>query len=113
MNDDFDDRARRWLQDQAEPDPTALRAVVARIDMLPPRRRDRLPGRWLAVAAVFVVLLASLPTILGGNAGPRLRITPGASLTPPDPAAFAGDPRLALCGEGPDKATVILDGPPG
>lgn len=111
MNDDFDERARRWLQDQAEPDPTALRAVVARIDILPPRRRDRLPGRWLAVAAVFVLLLASLPTILGGNAG-RGGGAPGssgASPTPPDPAAFAGDPRLRACFSGAFPVEFVFE----
>ena len=111
MNDDFDERARRWLQDQAEPDPTALRAVVARIDMLPPRRRDRLAGRWLAVAAIFVVLLASLPTLLRGNAGlgGDARNSSAASPTPPDPAAFAGDPRVKACFEGTFPVEFVFE----
>lgn len=94
MSDRLEDDLRDWLRERGEADPAAMSAVVARIDTLPSRRRR--PSAWLAAAAAVLVVV----TVIGvGLVAPRLGGTSAASPapTPPDPAAFAGDPRLGRC----------------
>lgn len=95
MNDEFDSRAGEWLRERALPDPMSLEVVRTSIDGLPARQRR--PGRgWLfAAAAVVAVIAIGLSAVLvpsqpAGGA-------PGGPPVQPDPAAFAGDPRLAAC----------------
>ncbi len=91
MTDDFEPRVQRWLRERGTVEAETLESVTGQIALLPPRRTS---GRrpWLAgaVAAVLVVAVA-----IGIVLGPR--ISGGPSPVPPDPAAFAGDPRLTAC----------------
>jgi hypothetical protein len=92
MSDDFEPRVQRWLRERGEVDPATVEAIAGRVAALPPRHTGPRRG-WLmtAAAAVLVVVALSvgilvLPPVHSG--GPP---------APPDPAAFAGDPRLASC----------------
>ncbi len=91
MSDDFEPRVQRWLRERGEVDPAMLEAVVGRVAALPARHAG--PRRaWLAVAAAALtigVLSISVLVIPRSSGGP--------GPTPPDPAALAGDPRLASC----------------
>jgi hypothetical protein len=94
MKDDFDAVVRAWMRDAARPDPTSLAAVHLAIDRLPARRR-RSRG-FLAAAAVLAVLAIGTVGILvnpNSSGGPSHAVVP----TPPNPAAFAGDARVAAC----------------
>lgn len=96
MTDDFETRVETWLRERARPDPASLEAARGSIDTLPPRRRPQ--RAWLAgvaaVAAVLAIGASALFLSLRPNGtAPTL---PGGPV-PPDPAAFAGDPRLAAC----------------
>jgi hypothetical protein len=95
MSDDFDSRAGEWLRERAVPDPASLEVVRTSIDGLPARRRR--PGRgWLFAAAAAVAVIAiglSAVLVLPQSSGGA----PGVPPVPPDPGAFAGDPRLAAC----------------
>ena len=94
MTGDFDETVRAWLRDRAGPDPAALAAVYTSLATLPPRAARRSP-RMSAVAAAVAVLLVALGTV----AIVGLPRSVGGPLVPPppDPAAFAGDPRIAAC----------------
>jgi len=96
MTDDFETRVETWLSERARPDRASLQAVRDSIDALPSRRQRPLRA-WLAgvaaVVAVAAIGLSALLSTLPGRTGPILPIRP----VPPDPAAFAGDPRLAAC----------------
>jgi hypothetical protein len=99
MNDEFETRVETWLRERARPDPESLEAVRGSIDTLSPRRR-RPQRAWLAgVAAVIAVLAIGASALLlswpPSGTAPSLPSVPG----PPDPAAFAGDPRLRACYE--------------
>jgi hypothetical protein len=91
MNEDIDHRLELWMRDVRVSD-ERVRDLMT-ID-LPPRRR-RLAG-WLRVApavatAVVAILLVSVALT-------RLAPGPTGAPRPPDPAAFAGDPRMDRCG---------------
>ena len=77
----------------------ALGAFVARL----PARGGRRSAGPLAVAAAVVALigLAVVATLPRG--------TSGAAPRPPDPAAFAGDPRLAACETTPDRTLAVFE----
>jgi len=97
MTDDFETRVEAWLDDRARPDPASLEAVRASIDGLPPRRRS--PQRtWLAGAAavIAVVVIGASALVLSLRPNGTATILPSRPV-PPDPAAFAGDPRLNAC----------------
>ncbi len=78
----------------------ALRTYATRL----PRRRPHQRGLLAAAAGILLVLS------MGGLLATRIPLgTSGAAPQPPDPAAFAGDPRLALCGVTPDGADAIFE----
>ncbi len=94
MTEEFDTLVGAWFRDRAVPDPVSMATVYASLVTLPPRSDRRRP-RLSAVAAAVAVLMVALGTvaILGlprSSGGPLVPL-------PPDPAAFAGDPRVAAC----------------
>ena len=107
--DDFEERAGRWLAGQATPDPAALSAVHASIETLPRRRPDRFGRRLLAAAAVVLLVVTASAALVAREQGIGFNQTPSAPPQPPDPAAFAGDPRLALCGPQPTRPIAIFE----
>lgn len=97
MTDDFDARAAAWLHERARPDSGSLNAVRGSIDELPPRRRT--PQRtWFVGAAAIIAVLAigASALVLSPRSNGTATIAPSRPV-PPDPAAFAGDPRLHAC----------------
>lgn len=91
MTDDLEARLELWMRDVPVSD-ERLRQLST-ID-LPPRRRPlgaRLRYLTTVAAAGLLVLIASF-----GLA--RLPIGAGDAPRPPDPASFAGDPRMDRCG---------------
>jgi hypothetical protein len=97
MNDDFETRATTWLRERARPDAASLEAVRGSIDALPSRRRPS-QRAWLVGAAAVVAVLAIGVSALFLSVQPNgtAPTIPGGPV-PPDPAAFAGDARLAAC----------------
>jgi hypothetical protein len=95
MNDDFDAQVEAWLRERARPDPRALAAVRGSIDALPARGLGRARTWWREAAAVLVIALVVAATF--AVLAPRPSATTPSRPVPPDPAAFAGDPRLAAC----------------
>ncbi len=90
MTDDLENRLEHMLADRGRPDPVSVEALLNGIDALPPRRARPLAPAAAAVLAVALIGLVGIvalhpPLYLGG---PPL---------PPNPAAFAGDPRLDAC----------------
>lgn len=104
MSDPLEDELVDWLRARATPDASAMADAIAGIDRLPDRRRRR-PG-WVLSAASIALGIAGLaliaPSIAGPSPNPR-----GSSLL--DPAAFGDDPRLSLCGSGPDAFLVVFE----
>ena len=100
--DDLDDLLKRWLRDRGATDRSALEALAGHVAVLPPRRgRRRQVGPLAAAAAIIAAVgLAAFAVVprSGGVTG-----SPSAP-RPPDPAAFAGDARLARCGASVDTA---------
>lgn len=91
MSDDFETRVQRWLRERGEVDPATVESVAGQVAALP--RRGTGPRRtWLMTAAAALVIVA---VSVGIIVSPRS--SGGPEPTPPDPAAFAGDPRLASC----------------
>jgi hypothetical protein len=113
MSEPFDDELgtlHDLLAARASVSDDDLEPVRASIGRLPPRRAGR--RGWLAAAAGILVvvglggvLIVSLP---GESAGPAPTAPAGGPVAP-DPAAFAGDPRLAVCGVTPARATAIFE----
>ncbi len=94
MSDDFEGRVRDWLRERGRTSDHELRALAGNVAVLPPRRPRRFrPLLAVAVVAVAVVGAWTLVPRFGQVGG-----EPAASPVPPDPAAFAGDPRLSRCG---------------
>ena len=88
--DDLEIPLQHVLADRGRPDPASVAALLGGIDALPPRRaRPWAP----AAAAVLAVSLIGLVGVIALR--PPLYI--GGPPRPPDPAAFAGDPRLDAC----------------
>jgi hypothetical protein len=96
MTDDFDARVEAWLRDRARPDPQALSRVRGSIEALPARGRGRARTWWRQAAAVLVIALVAAGTF-AVLVAPRPSGTTPTRPVAPDPAAFAGDPRLAAC----------------
>lgn len=85
----FESTVRDWLADRGRTTAADVRDVVATVAVLPARPRLRRPA--LAAAASIAVLLGVGALVIG-----RVPL-PGISAEPPDPAAYAGDPRLDDC----------------
>jgi hypothetical protein len=97
MNDEFETRVAAWMRERARPDPTALAAVRDSIDMLPGRHRVRRRGWLLATAAVLAIVAVGLSSLVLSPRQQGTAPTAASHPVPPDPAAFAGDPRVAAC----------------
>lgn len=104
IDDELELALRESLEARAAVRDEDIRPLRGYIKALPPRRRRR-GGAVLAGAAGIVVMLgiggllvANLPLGSGGAA-------PGA----PDPAAFTGDPRLAVCDVTAADAEAIFE----
>jgi hypothetical protein len=93
MSDEFEDLLRRWLRQRGAADRSTLQALAGNVAALPPRRR-RQPSN-LATAAAVIVAVGLAVLALVPRSGSVSSQVNGA--VPPDPAAFAGDPRLARC----------------
>lgn len=93
-----------WLDQRGRPTDGELLLVRARIATLP----GRSPGRRrsiLAAAASIALLLGVAGLVIG-----RVPLIGGvARPAPPDPAAFAGDPRLALCASGMTDVAQVFE----
>jgi len=102
-SDPFEAEVVDWLAARGRATAGEVHDVADRIDALPARA-----GRarsWLAAAAVVVVALGIGAVILG-----RIPAIGLGKPTPPDPAAFAGDPRLARCfGATVDTALEVFE----
>jgi len=105
MSDDFEGRLRDWLRERGRTSDHELRALAGNVAVLPPRRPRRFrPLLAVAIVAVAVVGAWTLVPRFGQVGG-----EPAASPVPPDPAAFAGDPRLARCGVPPATASHAFE----
>lgn len=101
MTDDLEPRMRVLLEERGRVDARSVEALLDGIRALP-RRRAR---PWIpAAAAVLVIALVGLVAFrpLGGIGGLPL---------PPDPAAFAGDPRLDACFAGAGEVEAAFEMP--
>ena len=94
MSDDLDEILKGWMARRGAADHFALEELAGHVAVLPPRRRRQI-GPLASAAAVLLALgiaaIALIPRSSSGTAEPSAPV-------PPDPAAFAGDPRLAQCG---------------
>jgi hypothetical protein len=94
MSDEFEDLLKRWLRQRGAADRSTLHALAGNIAALPPPNR-RQPSK-LAAAAVIVALGLAVFAVVPRNGSVTSEAT---GPVPPDPAAFAGDPRLARCAQ--------------
>jgi len=99
MNDDFEDLLKRWLRDRGATDRSAIESLAGHVATLPPRRRRQPTG--VAAAAAVIVALGLAAFALVPRSG---SISAPTAPVPPDPAAFAGDPRLGRCGASVETA---------
>lgn len=97
MNDEFETRVGTWMRDRARPDPASLASVLGSIDTLPERRGRRRRGWLLATAAVVAVVAVGASAFMFASRPDGYAPSGPNRPVPPDPAAFAGDPRLAAC----------------
>lgn len=105
MTDDFEETLKDWLREQGATDPTEVDGLRAAIAVLPARRRR---NRFVSVAAAAAVVLAlglAAIAVAPHSSGPGR----GPGPLPPDPAAFAGDSRLARCGATVENALGIFE----
>ena len=91
---EFDADVQEWIDIVGRVGEPELAALRTSVNSLPARSGSRRQGRRLAAAAASIAVLLGL----GGLAIGRL---PGPTIgaQPPNPAAYAGDPRLAACGD--------------
>ena len=103
-DDELELALRESLEARATVRDEDIRPLREFIKALPPRRRRR-GGAVLAAAAGVVVMLG-----IGGLLVANLPLgSGGAAPGPPDPAAFALDPRLAVCGLTATDAEAIFE----
>lgn len=105
MSDDFEDLVKRWMRDRAGNDRSVVASLVDNVATLPARRR-RQPSQ-LAAAAAVILALGLAAFALAPRTGSIS--SPAIGPVPPDPAAFAGDPRLARCGASVDTAADAFE----
>jgi hypothetical protein len=105
MSDDFEDLVKRWLRDRGATDRSTLEAMAGHVAVLPPRRR-RQQGP-MATAAAVIVAIGLAAFALAPRQG-SVSSQPSSPI-PPDPAAFAGDPRLARCGATVELALDVFE----
>ena len=105
MSDDFEDLVKRWLRDRGATDRSAIEAMAGHVAVLPPRRR-RQTGP-LATAAAVIVAIGVAAFAFAPRQG-SVTSRPS-SPVPPDPAAFAGDSRLARCGATVETALDVFE----
>jgi len=91
----LDDDLHGWLDQRGRPTDEQLEAVRGRIASLPDRPAGR--RRTILAAAASIALLLGVAGLVIGRV-PLIGDVGRAQ--PPDPAAFAGDPRLADCATG-------------
>lgn len=89
---EFDDTIQGWLDQRGRPTDAELEVVRARIATLPDRPAGR--RRSILAAAASIALLLGVAGLVIGRV-PLIGDVGGPMA--PDPAAFAGDPRLADC----------------
>lgn len=106
MNDDFEDLLKRWLRDRGRNDRSTVQALAGNIATLPPRRR-RQPTNLAAAAAIIVALTIAAFAVIPRQGSVSATASPVP--IPPDPAAFAGDPRLARCGATVQTAVAVFE----
>jgi len=104
MNDDFEDLLKRWLRDRGATERSAIEALAGHVATLPPRRRRQPTG--VAAAAAVIVALGLAAFALVPRSG---SISAPTAPVPPDPAAFAGDPRLGRCGASVETALDVFE----
>lgn len=90
MNDDLEPRLRALLAERGRPDATAVTGLLGGLDALPARRAGH--RRRIAAAVVVIAMIG-----VGGALTLRAPAGSGEPATPPNPAAFEGDPRMAAC----------------
>lgn len=102
MTDDLELRLKDLLEDRGRPDPASVAGLLGGVDVLPTRRpRVAIP----ALAAVVAIALISLVGVVAlGLPGGR-----GGQAVPPDPAAFAGDPRMDACFAGAGEVEAAFE----
>ena len=106
MNDRLEDELVEWLRERGMPDPVAMSDVTASLDRLPDRRSRR--SGWIRAATAAVVVIAGIgaavvvPRLAGPSVGPAQPVLP-------DPASFANDPRLQVCGAASDGLLTVFE----
>ncbi|HEX2756282.1 MAG TPA: hypothetical protein VHM48_12510 [Candidatus Limnocylindrales bacterium] len=105
MSDDFEDLLKRWLRDHGATDRSAIEAVAGHVAVLPPRRRRQLGPLAVAAAVIVAIGLAAFALVPRQSSVTSQPSSP----VPPDPAAFAGDARLARCGASVDTALDVFE----
>jgi len=102
MTDDLEPRLRELLAERGRQNGTAVATLLDGIDALP-RRRTRPWAR--AAAAVVAIALVGVGAFIAfrpsdGHGGPPV---------PPDPAAFAADPRMEACFGGAGEVEAAFE----
>ena len=104
MNDDFEDLLKRWLRDRGATERSAIEALAGHVATLPPRRRRQPTGVAAAAAVILALGLAAFALVPRSGS-----ISAPTAPVPPDPAAFAGDPRLGRCGASIETALDVFE----
>ncbi len=95
MTEPLEDRLEDWMRGVGRFDATDVHDFVQRLPIPNRRARSIFGGSLIARLGVAVVVVIAIGAGVGllstGNG-------PGGGPMPPDPRAFAGDPRLAQCG---------------
>lgn len=101
---DLDDALHGWLDQRGRTTDEELGLVRARMATLPDRKVGR--RRSILAAAASIALLLGVAGLVVGRAP---LIGEVGRPAPPDPAAFAGDPRLAACAAGMTDVAQVFE----